>query len=63
MEDVLFFVQNEIKTLLFEYLTDNEMNSSLNAPFLSIKDVITDKKQKVVITETIKKVILKTNNQ
>lgn len=56
MEDVIFSVQNEIKSLLFEYLTNTENLSILNGSVLSIKDVIKDKKQKIAAPEKIKKV-------
>lgn len=57
MDDVIISVQNEIKSLLFEYLTNTDHLSTLNNNVLTIKDVIKDKKQKLAAPEKIKKVI------
>jgi hypothetical protein len=58
MDDVRIWVQNEIKSLLFEYLTNVENGTAMNTYMLSIKDVIKDKTKKSMPSEMLKKVRL-----
>jgi hypothetical protein len=56
MDDVKIYVQNEIRCLLFEYLTNLENSTPMNANMMSIKEVTKEKKRKSLPSEKLKKV-------